>query len=176
MPVEIDESQARALLDGLTVKQVEVLDRLVLHRTTKEIARDLEIAPNTVDQRIAGVREKWGTANRKETARRYARLRDLCGKNTYGFSRVDDPPAIPENLLQDMPDQPHFVLSDTVSLGRLPEWLEDFRSEEGPAGLEALDRKFGRMGRLVAIVLLTMLMAIILATSLAVADALERLI
>ncbi|MCJ1962105.1 MULTISPECIES: sigma factor-like helix-turn-helix DNA-binding protein [Novosphingobium] len=178
MPVEMDEHRARALLDGLTAKQREVLDLLVLHRTTKEIARELGIAPNTVDQRIAGVRDKWGTSNRKETARFYARLCDLCGKTTCDFSRVDEPGADVESLLQDLPDTPQFVLSDARPMMGFPEWLEEEREPvvTAPVGLETLDQKFGRIGRVAAILVLAMVMAMTLATSLAVADALERLI
>ncbi len=176
MLAEMDAVRAGALLDGLTAKQTEVLDLLVLHRTTKEIARELGIAPNTVDQRIAGVREKWGTANRKETARHYDYLRSLCGKTICEFPRVDERPEDAESLLQDLPEAPHFVLSDARSLVGYPEWLDDEVDVPAPAGLEAFDRKFGRVGRLGAVLVLAMIMAITLATSLAVADALERLI
>jgi len=77
-----DISEATGLLENLTPKQVEVLDLLLMHRTTKEIARELGIAPNTVDQRINAVRDKWGTLNRKDTARLYGQLLELCGKPT----------------------------------------------------------------------------------------------
>ena len=176
MPVEIDEVRARDLLAGLTAKQIEVLDLLALHRTTKEIARELSIAPNTVDQRIAGVREKWGTANRKETARRYASLRESCGESTYGFSRVDELVQEVESLFRDLPDEPRFVLSDARPLAGLPEWLDDDEVIAAPVGLKVLDRKFGRAGRIGAIVMLALMMAMMLATSLAVAEALQRLI
>ncbi|MBT0669799.1 LuxR family transcriptional regulator [Novosphingobium profundi] len=176
MAVELDPIHARALLEALTDKQVEVLDRLVLHRTTKEIARELAIAPNTVDQRLAGVREKWGTANRKETARHYARLRDLCGKTTCDFPGVDDRAVEDESLFQDLPDTPDFVLSDARPLAGIPEWIEDDRGASFPVGLEAFDRRFGRIGRIGAIFVLALMMAMTLATSLAIASALGRLI
>lgn len=168
----LDETEAKALLDSLTRKQIEVLDLLAMHRTTKEIAHQLNIAPNTVDQRIAGVREKWGTTNRKDTARKYARLLELCGKPTCDFSRVDDSPDEEEEADQDLPVDPVFVLSDARPMASHPDWETASR----PTGLEAFDAKFGRAGRLVAILVLAMIMAMTLASSLAIADALGRLI
>ena len=162
------------MLAGLTPKQVEVLDRLLMHRTTKEIARELEIAPNTVDQRIAGVRDKWGTSNRKDTARLYAELLDLCGKTTCGNSRVVSAGFDEECAGQDLPVDPHFVLSDTRPMGRFEDWGGFV--EERAVGLEAFDRKFGRAGRVVAILVLALVLAMTLASSLSIAEALGRLV
>ncbi|WP_395330997.1 LuxR C-terminal-related transcriptional regulator [Novosphingobium sp. BL-8H] len=162
------------MLDSLTDKQVEVLDRLVLHRTTKEIARELAIAPNTVDQRITAVRDKWGTINRKDTARLYGRLVELCGKPPYEFSRVDDRAEPTEEVDQDLPVDPVFVLSDARPLVGHSEWAE--MRPSAMAGLEAFDAKFGRAGRLVAVIALALMMALTLAAALSIADALGRLI
>lgn len=169
-----DEVRARELLESLTAKQVEVLDLLVMHRTTKEIARQLSIAPNTVDQRINGVREKWGTFNRKDTARRYAQLLEQCGKTTCDLSRVDGQVRDGDEHDQDLPVDPVFVLSDASSLGRHSDWFEDM--DVRPTGLEAFDARFGRVGRVAAIFVLALIMAMTLASSLAIAEALGRLI
>ncbi|WP_323982075.1 helix-turn-helix transcriptional regulator [Novosphingobium aureum] len=178
MPVVNDECDARDIYEGLTAKQVEVLDLLVAHRTTKEISRELGIAPNTVDQRIAAVRDKWGTSNRKDTARRYAEIRELCGKPICGFSYLDPEAQTAESLGQDLPVDPHFVLSDArpmeLPMGSFQGWFED--TPEPLAGLEAFDRKFGRFGRLGMILVLALLMAMTLATVLAIADVMGRLL
>lgn len=42
---------SRTGLQGLTRKQRQVLDLLIEHKTSKEIARRLSISPHTVDQR-----------------------------------------------------------------------------------------------------------------------------
>lgn len=84
--------QAAELLGQLTSKQIEVLDLLTEHLTSKRIARRLGIHPNTIDQRIVKVRERWGTVDRKDTVRRYVELQSLCGKTTYGSEAVDGPP------------------------------------------------------------------------------------
>lgn len=162
------------MLDGLTEKQIEVLDLLVMHRTTKEIARDLGIAPNTVDQRIGAVRDKWGTTNRKDTARLYAQLQELCGKTPCGFSHVDlDDDRVDEDA-QDLPVDPVFVLSDTRPMAYHSDWFED----RAPTleGLEAFDAKFGKAGRVAAVLVLALCMALTLVAALAIANALERLL
>lgn len=168
-----DEVRARELLENLTAKQVEVLDLLIMHRTTKEIARQLSIAPNTVDQRINAVREKWSTFNRKDTARRYAQLLEQCGKTTYELSRVDDGRADGDDHDQDLPVDPVFILSDASGPGRPSDWFDDL--DVGPTGLEAFDARFGRVGRVAAIFVLALVMAMTLASSLAIAEALGRL-
>lgn len=170
----LDEVEAKALLDSLTLKQVEVLDLLVMHRTTKEIAYQLNIAPNTVDQRISAVRDKWDTTNRKDTARKYVELLELCGKTTCVISHVDDSGHEEEETDQDLPVDPVFILSDARLMASHQDWFDERASH--PTGLEAFDAKFGRTGRLVAILVLAMILAMTLASSLAIADALGRLI
>ncbi|WP_443486828.1 LuxR C-terminal-related transcriptional regulator [Novosphingobium aerophilum] len=169
-----DASEATGLLENLTAKQVEVLDLLAMHRTTKEIARELRIAPNTVDQRIAAVRDKWGTVNRKDTARLYARLVELCGKSTYDFSRIDAGGGEGDDDEQDLPIDPVFVLSDARPMARHPDRF-DTRMPE-PVGLEAFDAKFGRVGRVAAVFVLALMMAVTLAATLAIAQALGKLL
>lgn len=60
-----------SLLEGLTDKQREVLDLLVQHKTSKQIARALDISPHTVDQRITAARRKFGVESRNELAATY---------------------------------------------------------------------------------------------------------
>ncbi|PZQ57119.1 MAG: LuxR family transcriptional regulator [Novosphingobium pentaromativorans] len=169
-----DISEATGLLENLTPKQVEVLDLLLMHRTTKEIARELGIAPNTVDQRINAVRDKWGTLNRKDTARLYGQLLELCGKPTYGFSRIDAGSQEGEEVDQDLTVDPVFVLSDARPMARHPEWFDTRIAE--PSGLEAFDAKFGRAGRVGAVFLLALTMAVTLAATLAIAETLGKLL
>ena len=59
------------LLAELTDKQREVLDLLVLHKTSKQIARELDISPHTVDQRITAARRKFEVETRNELAAAY---------------------------------------------------------------------------------------------------------
>ena len=78
-----EQSEGEFLLAGLTAKQREVLDLLIEHKTSKEIARLLEISPHTVDQRIQFAKEKLGASSRNEVAAIYRRLVEICGQLTY---------------------------------------------------------------------------------------------
>lgn len=89
--------EAEALLEELTDKQKEVLDLLVLHKTSKQIARDLGISPHTVDQRIAAARKKFGVDTRNELAAAYMAAKTESGsdpiyeKPVYQSSQVETP-------------------------------------------------------------------------------------
>lgn len=82
-------------LGALTVKQREVLDLLIEHKTSKEISRLLGISPHTVDQRIMLARAKLHVATRSEVAQAYRKLlteernpavSDICEESIYGSS------------------------------------------------------------------------------------------
>ena len=85
------------MLAGLTAKQREVLDLLIEHKTSKEIARQLGISPHTVDQRIQFAKEKLGASSRSEVAQLYRRLVEICGQLTYQESRIASPAPVAEN-------------------------------------------------------------------------------
>ena len=139
----MDHDPADVLCD-LTAKQAEVLDLLLQHKTTKQIARDLGIAPNTVDARIAAVREKWGTTDRKATARVYAHLLETCEKSPCGFSRLDRDLTPDHGLLRELPGSPLFTVADAQSFEHWPV------KRERPGILEILDARFGKIGRVMA--------------------------
>ena len=73
---------------GLTDKQREVLDLLLEHKTSKEIARDLRISPHTVDQRIQFAKDKLGARTRSEAAVAYRRLLETYEGTTYEDSGI----------------------------------------------------------------------------------------
>ncbi len=83
------------LPDGLTEKQREVLDLLVLHKTSKQIARELGISPHTVDQRVVAARRKSGVETRGELAAAYMAVQAPNGsgtvyeKSVYQSSQVE---------------------------------------------------------------------------------------
>lgn len=85
---EQHDPNAQALFADLTDKQREVLDLLLQHKTSKEIARRLDISPHTVDQRIQFAKQKLGASSRSEVAVAYRRLLELCGRTTYGESGI----------------------------------------------------------------------------------------
>lgn len=73
---------------GLTSRQCEVLDLLLQHRTSKEIARQLAISPHTVEQRIRLAKEKLGVHRRSDLASAYRELQSICGKSVYEESFI----------------------------------------------------------------------------------------
>lgn len=79
------------ILASLTGKQRQVLDLLIEHKTSKEIARILDISPHTVDQRIQFARDKLGAHSRSETAVIYRRLVETYGQLTYENSGIAEP-------------------------------------------------------------------------------------
>lgn len=89
------ESDTEGLLGDLTDKQKEVLDLLVLHKTSKQIARELGISPHTVDQRVAAARRKLGVETRGELAAAYMAAQagngdaTLYEKPVYQSSQVE---------------------------------------------------------------------------------------
>ena len=78
----------------LTDKQIAVLDLLVQHRTSKEIARELGISPHTVEQRLNGAKHKLGVTRRGDLANAWLRAKALCEKPVYEEIRIT-PNALP---------------------------------------------------------------------------------
>jgi len=165
----MDHEPAEVLSD-LTEKQIEVLDLLLQHKTTKQIARELAIAPNTVDARIAAVREKWGTVDRKATARVYSHLLETCEKHTCGFPQLENDVLQDHRFLRELPGSPLFAVADAQTFGHWPTW------HGRPGVLEALDARFGKFGRLGAALVLAFLLMATVVLSLAVAAGIEKLI
>ena len=92
-----EHSEIEFMLAGLTAKQREVLDLLIEHKTSKEIARELGISPHTVDQRIQFAKEKLGASSRSEVALLYRRLIEICGQLTYEDSRIAASAEVADN-------------------------------------------------------------------------------
>lgn len=145
-------------LAKLTDKQVDVLDLLLDHMTTKEIARNLGISPNTVDQRLNSAKKILGTVGRSETAVAYRSLRDLCGKPTYEDSQINRKPFI-FNSAPGHDDPAIFTLAD----GGLQSFDGRGRSDQilvprvlnGPHGIAArLAYMFASAAGLLAVVLI----------------------
>ena len=143
----LDVAQARRHLDLLTERQREVLDMVLAHKSSKEIAADLGISPNTVDQHIFTARDRLGVTTRRQLARVYAELTSTCGQTTSDFSCLDSGPSDRQAEAKVPEDGPIYTLADAGIINMPLPW-------DGPPiirGLEALDRKFGVGGRLLAI-------------------------
>lgn len=152
----------RDLLAGLTGKQREVLDLLLQHQTSKEIARRLEISPHTVDQRIEFAKRKLGVNSRSEVAVTYRRLLQLSGRLTYEESGIagvgigrDDASGAQASLKEPAPWTP-------IRSGASAEAQADFLVVQG-----MFDGRYGTLMRLGAIIAIAVLLTLLVLGALA---------
>ena len=162
-------------LGGLTDKQREVLDLLIEHKTSKEIARLLGISPHTVDQRIFFAKEKLGAASRNEAAAAYRRLvgvsNGISGRTTYENSRIAASPVTADSV--------SGLLAGQVLALRHPELSQP----EGQALTELdfrvvpewFDGRYGTLMRLSAIIAITVFLVIIVSGGLAIFSQLSEM-
>lgn len=163
---DIDE---RACWARLTEKQRACLDLLLEHKTSKQIARELNIAKSTVDQRITAARHILGAAYRDDTARRYGRLKNIYDRIAY------DP--------VDIPPSPSFVPSDFAD-GDPPGSTQTYVGTEARGGSWGTGLPFGKVGshdhgstvRLAITVMILAIIVISLLGGLGIAQALTQLI
>ena len=159
-------------LSVLTDKQREVLDLVLAHKSSKEIARTLGISPHTVDQRIAVARQKLGAATRRELALVYTELRQACEETAYDFPYVVSQRFEAQEPSLDQFVDPVLTLSDTSFVRSSAPWQTE---SELMIGLEALDNRFGVVGRIGLIFGLAAASALLLLSMLAIADTLSNL-
>ena len=158
-------------LSILTEKQREVLDLVLMHKSSKEIARTLQISPYTVDQRITAARQKLGSATRGDLARSYSKLKSLCEETVYGFPYVATDAFSPQQLDRDQLADPVFKLSDAAFIKTDAPW-HDY--PVSPVGLEAFDNRFGIFGRVIVIPVLAAFMALLVLAMLAIGETLTK--
>lgn len=167
-----DVSKSRQQETVLTDKQVEVLDLLIEHRSTKQIAQILRISPSAVDKRLYGAADRLGENDRRQLARKYAKLKDDCEKHTGGFSHLEFPQALPHSLDRDAEAPGRFTFNDATTFESFAPWTQDRRLPF----LEKIDSRAGRLGRLAIIVATAALIAMLLLASFAIARTLAGLI
>lgn len=170
--------EAARALSELTSKQRAVLDLLVAHKTSKEIARLLGISPHTVDQRIAAARRKFGVETRNELAGVYAEISGrfsqspVYEKPVYQFPQLSNAAGSKQSfggtdekdvLVGNHPEARHLE-SDEVEQIRYRVVPEIF---EGPQGY---------FWRFAAIIALALLMSTTVLIGFAIFDQLSRLL
>lgn len=138
-PDALDENSVRRevpfLLGGLTSKEREVLDLLVVPNSNKEIARHLQLSPATVEKRLRTVRDKLGARDRNDTARAYKALMAGLGKTVGGFSDLSDGCAEGQTDPWARNDSATLKLQDAAMFDRHAPW-EPARARS--SGLEDL--------------------------------------
>ncbi|MGV3730566.1 MAG: sigma factor-like helix-turn-helix DNA-binding protein [Sphingopyxis sp.] len=161
----------------LTEKQRDCLDLLLEHKTSKEIARVLDISKDTVDQRLKAARETLGARNRAETAVLYGQLKSIYDRIVYGAVEVTPEPHW---VRSQFPDGDPANLTDLNDGTTLP----DNRSRPGSLFRELGRHDHGtawRIGIYVGLLAVTILillggLGIILFGGLGIAQALEQLL
>lgn len=150
-------------LDTLTAKQREVLELLLQHKTSKEIAQILGISPHTVDQRVDGAKDKLGAATRGDLAMIYRRLSGISERMTYEDSHIENPPIPVDSGLG------NGAVAETAASG--PMGIEGSQTESGIADYrvvpEMFDGRYGTAMRIGAIVLLALLLLLVVLGGLA---------
>ena len=167
----IDEDDSASGLGGLTDKQREVLDLLIEHKTSKEIARLLGISPHTVDQRIFFAKEKLGAASRNEAAAVYRQLRELCGQLTYQESYIAAAAPAADNAIGAQGG------SLAAQLGRR-EWFGSGnwqKASDPPVVPELFEGRYGTLVRLGAIIAIAVFLVILVLGGLAIFSQLSEL-
>ena len=158
-------------LAGLTDKQRDVLDLLIEHKTSKEIARALGISPHTVDQRIFFAKEKLGAASRNEAAAAYRRLVAVYGRTTSEKSRIAAPPSNTQSVSGLLAGRvlalthPELSQPESPALAELvfrvvPEWF---------------DGRYGTLVRLSAIIAIAVFLVILVLGGLAIFSQLSEM-
>jgi DNA-binding CsgD family transcriptional regulator len=166
-----EHSEIEFMLAGLTAKQREVLDLLIEHKTSKEIARELGISPHTVDQRIQFAKEKLGANSRSEVALLYRRLIEICGQLTYEDSCI----AAPADIAESSPGTQAGPLSALTRRERAYPAQPRETEADYPVVPELFEGRYGTLIRLGAIIAIAVFLVILVLGGLAIFSQLSEL-
>ena len=156
-------TKASFVIASLTAKQREVLDLLLEHKTSKEIARRLDISPYTVDQRINFAKDKLGARTRGEVAVAYRQLVESCGQSAYGNSGIGEPAIVGDGSDGAQFPLPESAPPEPVSPDGVPKPEADFSVVP-----ELFDGRYGTLVRLGAIFLIAVMLVLVILGGLAI--------
>lgn len=138
----------------LTEKQAEVMAYVYQGLASKEIARLLNIAPATVDQRADGARRKLGAATRMEAARIYATKNGIPERVVYEpfpLTHHNDLSSVTPPLREQLRFEDAGAFDERAPWDRGQPWrLPEFQP-----------RDLGAVGRIVVIVGLAVLILLV---------------
>lgn len=157
---------------NLTAKQRECLHLVVLRKSSKEIARILEISKPAVDQRLLGARRVLGAATRDEAALIYARASGTYDRILY------DPAGVPfdgNNGPEESQDErPATSMLEEVSISY--EFDTEHDPNVWPQLLKESEGNWGTAQRIAIIVILTIGILAIVLIGLSVSQSLSSLL
>lgn len=169
------------ILEALTPKQCEVLDLLIQHKTSKEIARELGISPHTVDQRVQFAKEKLGVETRSEAAVEYRRLMELCQRPVAAASGPSEQVGYEESRSAEQSVPVDWAAERDGEYLIAPKPPEGGKPDDkvgGGAGYrvvpEMFEGRYGTLMRLGAIVLTAVLLLFIALGGVGIFDHLSR--
>lgn len=177
--------EARRSLESLSEGQLNVLARVAEYKSSKEIARELGISPNTVDQRLKRVQAILGVGGRFDAARLYrAAYGDLpqpeqaCGDLVYQAPGLATPatPADQESspVVENRTGDGSATLHQAQAAYAVePSWTQP--PTRFPALLGGRSNELGPLARAVAILGLTLLAFLSFAAAVALAEGMSRL-
>lgn len=153
----------------LTDKQRACLDRLLEHKTSKQIARELGVSKYTVDQRITAARLTLGASDRGDAANRYARLRRLCDRVAY------DPVQLPGSAAPVRPRSADGGSAPVLDLGDAADTVDRYNLAELSFGkIWRHDHRLHMRLAITAAALVTLI--VFLLGSLGIAESLTRIV
>ena len=156
-PVTIDPD---ALLGQLTPKQVDCLKLVLLHRTSKQIARTLGISRYTVDQRLDAARRILNTNTRLDAAAKYAELKalsepfvyDSFGMASSGLGGATKAQAFGEPVVR---------FEEAAAIRFQPPWETSYSERQSPTAALVKGDLTRRVGILVGLTLAMMVVVIV---------------
>ena len=157
---------------NLTAKQRECLHLVVLRKSSKEIARILDISKPAVDQRLVSARRVLGASTRDEAALIYARASGTYDRILY------DPVGVPFDGTFG-PEEPQDECSGSSMLEELSSPYDFDASHDvnfWPQILKEPEGNWGTVQRIAIIVVLTIGILAIVLIGLSVSQSLSSLL
>lgn len=162
---------AFAVFDSLTEKQHQTLRLAARHRTSKQIANALNLAPVTIDKRIEGVRARLGAIPRSDLLRLYAEWRDAYDQTICDPIILGDHPGQPALKAEQLPGE-MLLFEDSVVFDARASWDRSsgwLRPGINPSDLGVIGKLLVILGGAIAILIVAVL-------SMAFADALMSMV
>ena len=167
-----DIEQESSRVANLTAKQRECLHLVVLRKSSKEIARILEISKPAVDQRLVSARRVLGASTRDEAALIYARASGTYDRILYDPVGVPSNDAFGSEGLQD--ERSSSYMLEEVSIPYDVDTEHDF--SVWPQILKDSEGNWGAAQRIAIIVVLTIGILAIVLIGLSVSQSLSNLL
>lgn len=171
-PLDGVRQDAFSMLGSLSDRQTEVLE-LKSRRPTpsnKEIGRLVSggtISPSMVEKHLTRAKVKMGALSIDDAVIEFIMARALVGDPTWGPGDLELAETVIQKLARSLPAQ---VSPDFYTSNEFREFVRDLRS----TGPKAWDARYGRIWRLIAIVLIAASALILAGSSLVLANALDE--